>query len=126
MGSTAWRPTSSPATYRRSPSSSSLAFDKRATLRSISAFAGAGAITSAGHSLPKTGEHPVPRGTNLTEVAPRGAFPTKGLVIAEGECTCTPEQKALSLTYDQLLADNAERLKEELANDAESCVDVFQ
>ena len=51
---------------------------------------------------------------------------TKGVVIAEGECTCTPEQKPSSLTYDQLLADNAERLKEELANDAESCVDLFQ
>ena len=46
--------------------------------------------------------------------------------VAEGYCSRDPEQDASSPSYDMLLADNAERLKEELMIAANYCIGEFK
>lgn len=47
-------------------------------------------------------------------------------VVAEGACSRNPEQAAGAPTYDELLADNAKRLKSELATAASECVALLK
>ena len=49
-----------------------------------------------------------------------------GKVLAEGLCARAPEQTAASPSYDELLANGAERLKQELRAAAEHCVNEFK
>lgn len=46
-------------------------------------------------------------------------------VLAEGFCSRIPEQDETSPSYDELLANNAERLKSELIVAADYCIDHF-
>jgi hypothetical protein len=50
----------------------------------------------------------------------------KGLVIAHGVCSHIPEEAPTSPTYDQFLANGAQRLKEELEVAAMFCIDEFR
>jgi hypothetical protein len=43
-------------------------------------------------------------------------------VVAEGSCKSMPETEANAPTYDDLLAENAARLKQELATAAKACI----
>lgn len=47
-------------------------------------------------------------------------------VLAEGICSRVPDQTPDSPTYDELLANNAERLKKELKDAADFCVGEFK
>jgi hypothetical protein len=47
-------------------------------------------------------------------------------VMAEGFCARVPDETPTSPTYDELLANNAERLKKELRNAADFCVAEFK
>lgn len=49
-----------------------------------------------------------------------------GRVIAEGGCSRIPDQTPAAPTYEQLLANNAERLKHELKAAADFCVSEFR
>jgi hypothetical protein len=49
-----------------------------------------------------------------------------GKVLAEGGCARAPEETPASPSYDELLANNAERLKQELKAAAEFCVNEFR
>ena len=49
-----------------------------------------------------------------------------GQVLAEGACSRVPEETKASPTYDEMLANNAERLKQELRSAAEFCVNEFR
>jgi hypothetical protein len=50
----------------------------------------------------------------------------KGRVIARGSCSYIPQEMPLSSAYDQLLANGAQRLKEELEVAARFCIDEFR
>lgn len=47
-------------------------------------------------------------------------------VVAEGVCFRDPDQTPTAPTYDELLASNAARLKRELREAADSCIDEFE
>ena len=47
-------------------------------------------------------------------------------VVSEGFCSRVPEETPNSPTYEELLANNAQRLKKELKDDADYCVDDFK
>ena len=49
-----------------------------------------------------------------------------GAVVAEGFCKRIPESVADAPTYDELMADNAARLKQELGLGADACVESLQ
>jgi hypothetical protein len=49
-----------------------------------------------------------------------------GKVLAEGGCARVPDEIATAPSYDELLANNAERLKQELRTAAEFCVNEFR
>lgn len=49
----------------------------------------------------------------------------RGAVLAEGGCRRVPEESAEAPSYDELVADNARRLKHELALAADLCVQQF-
>jgi len=49
-----------------------------------------------------------------------------GAVIAEGSCACDSEDESLAVTYDQLVADHARRLKGELDTAVQFCVEDFR
>src|SRR5688572_25120486 len=49
-----------------------------------------------------------------------------GKVLAEGLCARAPEQTTASPSYNELLANNAERLKQELRAAADYCVSEFK
>ncbi len=51
---------------------------------------------------------------------------TRGDVIADGGCSQTPKKTSTAPTYDQLLADKAQRLKRELDLVTQSCVHEFR
>jgi hypothetical protein len=48
-----------------------------------------------------------------------------GVVLAEGTCRCVSEDESLAATYDELVADHARRLKNELETAVEVCVEDF-
>ena len=50
----------------------------------------------------------------------------KSMTIAEGFCSRVPEQDENSPSYDELLGNNAERLKTELRVSADHCIDHFK
>jgi len=50
----------------------------------------------------------------------------KGIVIGHGACRYLPEDASNALAYDELLANSAQRLKEELVVASRFCVDEFQ
>ena len=50
----------------------------------------------------------------------------KSMTIAEGFCSRVPEQDENSPSYDELLSNNAERLKQELRVSADHCIDHFK
>jgi hypothetical protein len=50
----------------------------------------------------------------------------KNIAIAEGFCARIPEQDELAPSYDELLMNNAERLKGELKISADYCIDYFK
>ena len=50
----------------------------------------------------------------------------KGIVIAHGTCSYIQEETPNAPTYDQLLADGAQRLKDELEVAARFCLDEFR